>query len=80
MLASGVQSKEGGGRAGLLEGAHSGLGLGHEFLRHIQRCRILVHVVDGSSPDPIGDYSAVQNELLLFNPELADKPQVQVWL
>ncbi len=41
---------------GLLEGAASGLGLGHEFLRHVQRCRALVHVVDGSSPDPIGDY------------------------
>eukprot|EP00884_Botryococcus_braunii_P009916 jgi/Botrbrau1/18926/Bobra.177_2s0079.2 len=61
---------------GLLEGAHTGLGLGHEFLRHIQRCRSLVHVIDGSSPDPIGDYAAVQNELLLFNPELSDKPQV----
>lgn len=60
----------------MLEGAHTGLGLGHEFLRHIQRCRSLVHVIDGTSRDPIGDYAAVQNELLLFNPELADKPQV----
>lgn len=64
--------------AGLLEGAHTGTGLGHEFLRHTQRCRLLVHVVDGSSPDPIGDYKAIQTELELFNPELIDKPQVRV--
>ena len=43
---------------GLLEGAHEGLGLGHEFLRHVQRCRALVHVIDGTSPDPIGDFVA----------------------
>ena len=64
--------------AGLLEGAHTGTGLGHEFLRHTQRCRVLVHVVDGSSPDPIGDYKAIQTELELFNPELIDKPQVRM--
>jgi hypothetical protein len=62
---------------GLLEGAHEGLGLGHEFLRHIQRCRTLIHVIDGSSRDPIGDFAAVQNELELFNPDLVDKPQVK---
>ena len=62
--------------AGLLEGAHTGTGLGHEFLRHTQRCRLLVHVVDGSSPDPVGDYKAIMTELELFNPELLDKPQV----
>jgi GTP-binding protein len=61
---------------GLLEGAHEGLGLGHEFLRHVQRCRALVHVVDGTSPDPIGDFRAILLELELFNPELRDKPQV----
>ena len=64
------------GCAGLLEGAHTGTGLGHEFLRHTQRCRLLVHVVDGSSPDPVGDYKAIMTELELFNPELLDKPQV----
>ena len=64
------------GCAGLLEGAHTGHGLGHEFLRHIQRCRMLVHVLDGTSPDALGDYRALRTELELFNPLLADKPQV----
>lgn len=61
---------------GLLEGAHSGIGLGHQFLRHCQRCKVLVHVIDGTSPDPLGDYDAIQTELGLFSPELADKPQI----
>ncbi|GAX83906.1 hypothetical protein CEUSTIGMA_g11330.t1 [Chlamydomonas eustigma] len=61
---------------GLLEGAHEGLGLGHEFLRHVQRCRALVHVIDGSSPDPMGDFRAINLELELFNPELKEKVQV----
>eukprot|EP00798_Chlamydomonas_sp_ICE-L_P000270 gene270-4016_t len=56
--------------------AHEGLGLGHEFLRHVQRCRALVHVIDGTSPDPMGDFNAINLELELFNPELKDKPQV----
>ena len=62
--------------AGLLEGAHAGRGLGHEFLRHCQRTRVLVHVVDGTSPDPLGDYTAIRIELELFNAALAHKPQV----
>ncbi|KAG2448709.1 hypothetical protein HYH02_006065 [Chlamydomonas schloesseri] len=61
---------------GLLEGAHEGLGLGHEFLRHVQRCRVLVHVVDGTSPDPVGDFNAINLELELFNPDIKDKPQI----
>lgn len=61
---------------GLLEGAHAGRGLGHEFLRHCQRARILVHVIDGSSPDPVGDYAAIQTELQLFAEDLASKPQI----
>ncbi|EFJ44248.1 hypothetical protein VOLCADRAFT_65003 [Volvox carteri f. nagariensis] len=61
---------------GLLEGAHEGLGLGHEFLRHVQRCRVLVHVIDGTSPDPVGDFNAINLELELFNPGLRDKPQI----
>lgn len=61
---------------GLLEGAHSGVGLGHQFLRHCQRCKVLVHVIDGTSPDPLGDYDAIQTELSLFSPILAEKPQV----
>lgn len=61
---------------GLLEGAHAGVGLGHQFLRHCQRCRVLVHVIDGTSPDPLGDYDAIQTELELFSPALAIKPQI----
>ena len=61
---------------GLLEGAHEGLGLGHEFLRHVQRCRALVHVIDGTSPEPMGDFRAINLELELFSPELRDKPQI----
>mmetsp|Transcript_21254 Transcript_21254/g.52936 ORF Transcript_21254/g.52936 Transcript_21254/m.52936 type:complete len:545 (+) Transcript_21254:129-1763(+) len=63
---------------GLLEGAHDGVGLGLAFLRHIERCRLLVHVVDGSSVDPLGDLQAVNTELKLFSPWLAQKPQVVV--
>ena len=63
---------------GLLEGAHDGIGLGRAFLRHIERCRLLVHVVDGSSADPIGDYQAVATELELFSPWLSKKPTVVV--
>ena len=65
----------------LLQGAHEGLGLGHEFLRHVQRCQALVHVIDGTSRDPLGDFHAINLELELFNPELKDKPQVgvRVW-
>lgn len=61
---------------GLLEGAHSGIGLGHQFLRHCQRCKVLIHVIDGTSPDPLGDYDAIQTELSLFSPILAKKPQI----
>lgn len=63
---------------GLLEGAHDGHGLGLRFLRHVERCRLLVHVVDGSRPDPVGDYEAVALELHLFSPWLAEKPSVIV--
>jgi len=63
---------------GLLEGAHEGHGLGQAFLRHLERCRILLHVVDGSAEDPLYNFKSIQNELELFNPELAKKPQVVV--
>ncbi len=63
---------------GLLEGAHEGVGLGLEFLRHIERCRILIHLLNGASPDPVGDFTAVNQELALFNPAIADKPQLVV--
>ena len=63
---------------GLIEGAHAGAGLGHAFLRHVERCRVLIHLLNGISPDPLGDRDAINQELQLFNPALADKPQVVV--
>lgn len=63
---------------GLLEGAHDGVGLGRAFLRHIERCRVLLHVVSGDSPDPVGDLQAVNAELELFSPALATKVQIVV--
>ena len=61
---------------GLIEGAHTGVGLGDDFLRHIERTRVLIHLINGLSPDPLGDFQAINQELELFNPELANKPQV----
>ena len=61
---------------GLIEGAHQGIGLGHDFLRHIQRTRVLIHILDGLAEDPVLDYIQINSELALFDPELADKPQV----
>lgn len=63
---------------GLIEGAAQGAGLGHDFLRHIQRTRVLVHLLDGLSDDPIADYSQINSELSLFDPNLAKKPQLVV--
>ncbi len=63
---------------GLIEGAHDGAGLGHDFLRHIQRTRILIHMIDGLSEDPLADFSQINTELSLFDPKLARKPQVVV--
>ncbi|MCB0257880.1 MAG: 50S ribosome-binding GTPase, partial [Anaerolineae bacterium] len=64
---------------GLMEGAHEGIGLGHDFLRHIERTRVLIHLLNGDSPDPLGDFEAINQELTLFNPALADKPQIVVF-
>lgn len=61
---------------GLIEGAHEGAGLGFAFLRHIQRTRILIHLIDGASIDPVADFSQVNAELALFDQILAAKPQV----
>ncbi|MCS7221033.1 MAG: GTPase ObgE [Anaerolineae bacterium] len=61
---------------GLIEGAHQGAGLGDRFLRHVERCRALIHLLNGLSPDPVGDWEAINQELELFNPKLADKPQL----
>ena len=63
---------------GLIEGASHGAGLGHDFLRHIQRTRVLIHVLDGLSEDPVADFSQINSELSLFDSNLANKPQVVV--
>jgi GTP-binding protein len=63
---------------GLIEGAHQGVGLGDDFLRHIQRTRVLIHVLDGSAEDPLADFSQINSELALFDPVLGQKPQVVV--
>ncbi|MGC8786749.1 MAG: Obg family GTPase CgtA, partial [Anaerolineae bacterium] len=61
---------------GLIEGAHEGAGLGTKFLRHIERTRVLIHLLDGASPHPLRDFETVNAELALFSPKLATKPQV----
>jgi GTP-binding protein len=61
---------------GLIEGASQGAGLGHDFLRHIQRTRVLIHLLDGLSEDPVADYSQINSELSLFDPNLGKKPQL----
>lgn len=61
---------------GLIEGAHQGVGLGHEFLRHIQRTRVLIHLLDGLAEDPLLDYAQINSELALFDPQLGEKPQI----
>ena len=61
---------------GLIEGAHEGVGLGHEFLRHVERTRVLVHLVDGSLDDPIAQYRQINSELSQYAEELGLKPQV----
>ena len=66
---------------GIIEGASEGAGLGHDFLRHIDRCRLLVHLVDVSGSegrDPIEDFDAINAELREYNPELAERPQIVV--
>ena len=61
---------------GLIEGAHAGIGLGSAFLRHIQRTRVLIHLLDGAGADPLADFSQINTELALFDPELRRKPQL----
>lgn len=61
---------------GLIEGAHQGIGLGDTFLRHIQRTRVLIHLLDGLTEDPLLDFAQINSELALFDPGLAEKPQV----
>jgi GTP-binding protein len=66
---------------GLIEGAADGAGLGHQFLRHVERCRVLLHIVEatfttGPDREPLADYAAINRELEQYAPELARKPQV----
>ena len=64
---------------GLIEGAWQGVGLGHQFLRHVERCRLLVHIVDvagSEGRDPKEDFKVINEELLKFNPELAERPML----
>jgi GTP-binding protein len=61
---------------GLIEGAHAGVGLGFSFLRHIQRTRVLIHLLDGAAEDPLADFSQINTELALYDPDLAAKPQI----
>lgn len=66
---------------GIIEGAHEGIGLGHEFLRHVERTRLLLHVVDASGIEgrnPIEDFDKINNEINLYNPALAQKQQIVV--
>lgn len=63
---------------GLIEGASDGLGLGHEFLRHVQRCKLLLHVVDISREDSFENYEKINNELKKFDSELASREQILV--
>lgn len=61
---------------GLVEGAHQGVGLGHRFLRHIERTKVFLHLIDSSSPDFVEQYSVIRKELGLFNQELLQKPEI----
>lgn len=64
---------------GLIEGASDGVGLGHQFLRHVERCRLLIHIVDVSGHEgrnPIDDFDKLNEELVRFNPDLAERPMI----
>jgi GTP-binding protein len=63
---------------GLIEGAHEGAGLGTRFLGHVERCRVLLHLVDGTSEDVAGAYRTIRDELRAYSPALADKPEIVV--
>jgi len=63
---------------GLIEGASEGAGLGHQFLRHVERTRLLIHLLDGAAVDPLADYETINDELSQFSERLAGKPQIVV--
>jgi GTP-binding protein len=61
---------------GLIEGAHEGTGLGHDFLRHIERTRLLLHLIDATDEDPIANYQTIQQELQAYGRGLPERPQI----
>jgi GTP-binding protein len=61
---------------GLIEGAHEGVGLGHQFLRHVERTRVLVHVLDAGAEDPVANYGTIRRELEMYGSGLIDKPEI----
>ena len=61
---------------GLIEGAHEGTGLGDRFLGHIERCAVLLHLIDGSQPDPVGAWRTIRQELVAYGNGLAEKPEI----
>jgi len=63
---------------GLIAGAHTGIGLGHDFLRHVERTRLLLHLIDATAADPIAAYLAIQQELAAYGHDLMERPQVVV--
>ena len=63
---------------GLIEGASEGAGLGHQFLRHVERTRLLIHLLDGAAADPLADYETISRELAQFSERLAARPQIVV--
>lgn len=64
---------------GLIEGAHMGIGLGHAFLKHVQRTRLLIHILNGANEDPLADYNQINSELALYDEKLGQKPQIVVF-
>ncbi len=63
---------------GLIEGASEGRGLGHKFLRHIERTKTLIHCISAEEADPVATYNIVRKELELYNPDIIKKPEVVV--
>ncbi|MGB7412645.1 MAG: GTPase ObgE [Thermosynechococcaceae cyanobacterium] len=63
---------------GLIAGAHEGTGLGHDFLRHVERTRLLIHLIDGTAEDPVQNYQTIQQELQAYDHDLAQRPQIVV--
>jgi len=61
---------------GLVEGAHEGVGLGHRFLGHVERCQVLLHLVDGTADDPVGNWQTIRRELSAYDDDLGEKQEI----